>query len=87
MKETSWPQLFDQLMEADLAEIDRLKEAFWWTTNQFIERAQQEIELARAMKDREALVKEQIKLGVMKHAQGIFQNCYLQVTERRVWDE
>jgi hypothetical protein len=82
-----WPKIFDEIKASDLSEVEKLKKTFWWVTERFIEHAEQEIELARALNDQELLVKEQIKLGTMKHARDILQNCYLQVTGRRTWDE
>ena len=77
----------DAIIKADLPEIDKLAQTFRLITSRFVDHADAQIELARAMKDREALVKEQIKLGVMQHARSIFQDCYRSVTGRKAWDE
>ena len=76
-----------EIVKLDLSEVEKLARAFEWITSRYVEHGEQEVELAKAMKDQESLVKEQIKLGVMKHARGIFQDCYRLVTGRRAWDE
>ena len=78
---------FNEIIEADLPEVEKLAQAFGWVTNHWVERAQKEIELARAINDRETLVKEQIKTEMMKFARSIFQDCHVRVTGRRAWDE
>jgi len=77
----------DDIFDADTADIEKLKKAFRWITGRIVEEAQREIELARAMGDRETIVKQQIKMETMKSAWGIFQDCYLRATGRRAWDE
>ena len=44
--------------------------------DQIVADAEREVELLRAMGDREALVKEQIKLSTVRHLRGIFEQCY-----------
>jgi hypothetical protein len=76
-----------EIVEADLPEIERLAQAFGWITASYVEHAQGEIELARAMGDPEAVIREQIKMEMMKHARSIFQDVYRQVTRRSAWGE
>jgi len=78
---------YNTIFEMDLPDIEKLARAFEWVTGRYVGHAQQEIELIRALGDQESLVKEQIKLGVMKHARSIFYDCYRRVTGRKVWDE
>lgn len=78
---------FNEIIESDLPEIERLAQAFDWVTGRYIEHSQQEIELLRALQDKESLVKEQIKLEMMKHVRSMFHTCYKRVTGRRAWDE
>jgi vacuolar-type H+-ATPase subunit E/Vma4 len=75
--------------DANLAEIDKLAEAFGSVTQSFIERSERDLELARAMQDEETAVKEQIKAGVMKSAREMFEFCYLKATgsRRSIWHE
>jgi len=39
------------------------------------------------MQDREKLVKEQIKMEMMKFVRSMFNDCYYRATGRRAWDE
>jgi hypothetical protein len=73
----------DQTAALETADIDRLKAAFAAATTAFMEKTEQKLALARALNDREAMVKEHIKIQVMKEAQGIFQSCYLDVVQSR----
>ena len=75
--------------DANLAEIDRLAEAFGYLTNAFIEQSERDLELARAMQDENAAVKEQIKASVMISAREMFEFCYLKATgsRRSIWHE
>jgi hypothetical protein len=82
-----FPALVKQLKHADLSEADKLAAAFDHTTNRIIEHAQNEIELSRAKHDRDAVIKQQIKMETLKHARGIFQDCFQLVLGRRAWDE
>jgi hypothetical protein len=77
----------EAIYAADLPEIEKLAQAFGWITSQFLQRGELEVELARATDDREALVKEQIKLSLMKSVRGIFSDCYRRTTGRKAWDE
>jgi hypothetical protein len=67
----------------ETADIDRLKAAFAAATAAFMEKTEQKLALARALNDQEAMVKEHIKMQVMKEAQGIFQGCFLDVVQSR----
>jgi hypothetical protein len=68
---------------SETAVIDRLKTAFAAETAAFLEKTEQKLALARALNDQEAMVKEHIKIQVMKEARGIFQACYLDVVQSR----
>jgi hypothetical protein len=67
----------------ETADIDRLKAAFAAAKTAFMEKTEQKLALARTLNDQEAMVKEHIKIQVMKEAQGIFQSCYLDVVQSR----
>jgi hypothetical protein len=81
------PKVFRQIRNSDLCEIEKLTQAFQWMTSRILALSEKEIELARAMKDEEALIREQIKYEVMKSARGIFQECYRAMFGRKAWDE
>jgi hypothetical protein len=82
--------IFDWIREiqgSDQPEIDKLKAFFGQITTRIIEFAEKEIELAKAMQDRESLVKQQIKMETIKSARGIFARGYQIATGKKAWDE
>jgi len=76
-----------QIQASDQAEVDKLREFFGRVTGRIVACAEKEIELARAMQDREALVKVQIKLESVKTAREIFARGYRIATGKAAWDE
>jgi hypothetical protein len=76
-----------EIAEKDLPDVDKLAQAFNLFTSRYVEHAQNEIELRRAMGDEESVIKERIKSGVMETARGIFQDCYRVIMGRSAWDE
>ena len=85
--ELDYVTLMKEIKHANLSEGDKLATAFDHTTNRIIEHAQNEIELSRAKHDRDAVIKQQIKMETLKHARAIFQDCFQLVLGRRAWDE
>ncbi len=85
--ETEWLEMIKTIKESDLADVDKVAQAFGWVTNNIITHGQHQVELARALHDRDAVVKEQIKLGVMRHAREVFDDCGRVVLGRKFWDE
>jgi hypothetical protein len=77
----------DEIVGSALPDIDKLKEGFGLATEQIIEYAQREIELARVMHDGESRVKVQVKLSTMETARELFDMWYTRITGRRAWDE
>ena len=73
---------FDAILDSDAPDIDKLKLMFEWTTQRFLEGCERDIELARAMKDRESTIRAQMRLEVMKSARGIFDECYTYLAQR-----
>jgi cobalamin biosynthesis protein CbiG len=67
----------------ETADIDQLKAAFAAATAAFLEKTEQKLILARTLNDRESMVKEHIKMQVMKEARGIFHRCYLNVLQNK----
>lgn len=76
-----------EIQRSDRSEVDKMREYFERITAQIVDFAEKEIELARAMHDREALVKVQIKLETMKTARSIFAQSYQIATGRKISDE
>jgi hypothetical protein len=82
--------IFDWIREiqrSEQPEIEKLAEFFGQITTQIIGFAEQEIELARAMQDRESLIKQQIKMETIKTARRIFARGYQIATGRKAWDD
>ena len=78
---------FDTILASDKPDIDKLAWAFGWITDNIIDSANHEIELAMALHDGDAKVRMQIKMETIKHARHIFATSYQQITGRSVWDE
>jgi hypothetical protein len=72
------------ILASDATEIDKLAQVYKMIVEKQLEYARGAVELARATGDREALVKEQIKMGMLKNAIEIFAYAYLRVTGKRV---
>jgi sRNA-binding protein len=82
-----FPDWIRQIQRSDEPEIDKLREFFGQITSQIVEYAEREIELARAMQDRDEMVKQQIKRETIKTARALFARGYQIATGRRAWDE
>jgi hypothetical protein len=73
-----------QIMVSKLPDIDKLVKVFELISNTYIQHSENEIELARALKDQETEVKEKIKVGVMRHACTILKENYKVITGRSI---
>ena len=78
---------YNEIFKSDLCDEEKLAKAFNEITNAYLKHSEQEIELMHAMGNAEALVKEQIKLGLLKHVREIFNGCYKRIYGRSAWDE
>jgi hypothetical protein len=85
--DTEWLKTIKAIKSSDLSDMDKVAQAFEWVTSRVIENGEREVELARALQDRDAVVKEQIKLSMMRHAREIFNDCGRAVLGREFWDE
>ena len=86
-RDRDFERVIKEIKASDLREVEKVARAFDLVTSQIVESGQREIELARAMKDRDSLVKEQIKLSMINHARSIFQACFKRMTGEEAWDE
>lgn len=84
---TDWQQVAAELRESGRPEIEKLVYAFGWITDRMIEQGIKDIQLARALRDEDSVVKNQIKTEVIRHARDIFAHCHMLATGRKVWDE
>ena len=80
------PQL-NEIIAADLPEIEKLSKAYNFLITEHINISRREIELLRVIGDKEVLVKEQIKLNTMEYALGVFHDCHQLATGRKVSNE
>ena len=77
----------ERILASDLSDLEKLAQAFGCITTFIVGHAQTELDLARAVQDREQMLKIQIKRESLAHARSIFETCYLRVTGRRPWNE
>ncbi|MCC6602665.1 MAG: hypothetical protein IT327_05615 [Anaerolineae bacterium] len=77
---------YEEIFASDLSEADKIAKAFHMIIHTIESHANNEIELRKAMNDRETMVKEQIKLSSIQHARGIFDMVYLRATGKRSWN-
>ena len=73
---------FEQILAEELPETEKLARAYLFILRQQQNYAQHEIELQKVVGNQEALVKEQIKHGVLKYSGEIFAYCYFRITGR-----
>ena len=78
---------FDAAIAGDGSELEKITAGFDYVTRLIIQQAQNEIELLRAEGNREALVKEQIKMNTIIHTRYILNRCCQRVTGKEVYDE
>ena len=70
----------DQIFASQADAIDRLSEGFHYILGQHMEDSGREIELLKALGDREQVVKEQIKHSLFQHVLSVFNDCYFRAT-------
>jgi hypothetical protein len=78
---------FEAILASDLPEADKLARAFQLIITQHMEHSRRDIELLKALGDKDALIKEQIKLGVLEYSLGVWAHCYYRVMGRKVADD
>jgi len=81
------PEELDAIFGADLPELEQIRQAFDRITAFVVAYGQNEVELARAMQDREGVIKTQIKMSTVAWAREVFDTCYRRATGRRAWEE
>jgi hypothetical protein len=76
-----------EIVRSDESEADRIVQAFLHVTQFYIDQADKDIEISRALDDKEERIKVQIKRSVMLHTQDIIKGAYQQVTGKKVQDD
>ncbi|MGD8628339.1 MAG: hypothetical protein PVH52_04600 [bacterium] len=82
-----WASMAAGIRNSPLPEVRKLAQAFGWVTNRIITHAETEVETARALRDEESAVRQQVKMETIRHARSVFEECYLLATGRKAWDE
>jgi hypothetical protein len=75
------------IFESDLTEVEKVAKAFDMAMERFLYHGQKDLEVYRAMGDKESLVKEQIKQETIRFARGVFNQAFKRVVGRSAWDE
>jgi hypothetical protein len=75
------------IFDSDLSEADKLARSFDYITSSYIQHAEQEIELLKAMGDTDQLIKEQIKSETIKHVRNIFNDCFMRSMGKKAWND
>lgn len=76
-----------RIFESDLTEIEKVARAFDMVTGQILDHGQKDLEVHKAMGDKESLVKEQIKQETIRFARDAFNQAFKRVMGRSAWDE
>jgi hypothetical protein len=75
------------IFESDLTEVEKVAKAFDIATERFLDHGRKDLEVYKAMGDKESLVKEQIKQETIRFARGVFNQAFKRVMGRSAWDE
>jgi chorismate mutase len=73
--------------QSDRTDLHRVTEKFDQLTQQILQSFHRRLELARAENDEAAVIKEQIKIEVLKATRGLYAGAYRHVTRQRPWLE
>lgn len=84
-KDINFLEKFDQIFSGDEAQIDQLARGFHCLLDIQLLDSKREMDLLKAMGDRENLVKEQIKYSTIEHVIARFDECYFQAAGK-AWD-
>lgn len=76
---------FDQIFNNEEAPIDQLAKGFHFLLDIQLLDSKSEMDLLKAMGDRENLIKEQIKHSTIEHVIARFDECYFRATGK-AWD-
>ena len=81
------PDIFREIKRSNLADVEKLAQAFDWVIVRILEYGDTELEIARAMNDNDALVKIRMRLEVLQSTRRIFEDCYRFMLDRKPWKE
>jgi hypothetical protein len=87
MEEVNLTTQLEAIYVSELDNLEKITRSFGLITAMYLERSGYEIELREVLSDRENLIKEQIKNGLLVHIREIYNHCHQRVTGRKAWDE
>lgn len=79
-RDRNFHQKMNEIFSGSTPEIDQLAAGFHYILNRELAASKREMELFRALGDKDSLVKEQIKHSTIQHAASIFVDCYFRAT-------
>ncbi len=68
-------------------DLRAITEKFDRLTQRILDGFERQLQLAQAANDKEEVIKEQIKIGVLTAARGMYSGCYLSVRKDRPWPD
>jgi hypothetical protein len=86
-RQSEWQEMAEDIRNSKQPDLEKVVHAFGWVTRRIVEQGLKDIELARALRDDDSVVKNQIKTEAIRHARSVFQVCHMLATGRRAWDE
>ena len=75
-REMEFHQKFNQIFEGEAAALEKVAAGFHFIINRHLVESTREMEVLRALGDKDGLIKEQIKHSTLQHALSSFDECY-----------
>lgn len=75
-REMEFHRKFNQIFEGEAAALEKVAAAFHFIIDRHLVESTREMEVLRALGDKEGLIKEQIKHSTFQHALSSFDECY-----------
>jgi hypothetical protein len=87
MEEINITNELEKVFDSEADVLEKISASFKLITDTILMHSELEIELRRAMNDRETIVKEQIKRSTIQHIRSIYGFCHLRATGQKPWQE
>lgn len=87
MEELNITNELEKVFDSDIDMLEKVSTSFKLITDTILMHSEFEIELRKAMNDREKLVKEQIKSSTIQHMRNIYSFCHLRATGQKPWQD